>query len=222
MVNINTVPRSYFTRREPSLCRTNSLRTAGDLRKATISTTASHRSVFGWVQDKMASRAENKKAAKITDQIDLMANSPTWTLKMFADEINETLSSWTTKIPGASGSAEIQRAKATQTVVNAMVESLGENITVEDISRFDRKRKLKLVIACEKPMDEVDSVLSTFRQMDIMHRILRHRKEKGITMPTNEAELKMAMQQDGIKVMTKEEKQELRDQYSKSAMVGKS
>lgn len=187
----------------------------------TISTTAPHQGVFGWAQNKLAERARDKKASKIADQITLMANAPTWTLKMFSDEINETLSSWTTKIPGASRTAEIQQAKETQTVVNAMIESLGENITAAHISNLDRKRKLKLVIACKKTMDELDSVLDSFRQMDIMHRILRYRKENGISLPSDETGLKMAMQQDGLKVMTREEKKAMADAFNKSAMAGK-
>ena len=170
--------------------------------------------MFGWVQEKLATRAQSKRAAKLVDQIDLMANSPTWTVKMFADEINETLSSWTTKIPGASRTAEIKAAKETQVVVNVMVETLGDKVTAGDISRLDRKQKLKLAIACKKPMDEVNSVLNSFRQMEMMHRILRHRKENGIPLPTDEAGLKMAMQLDGMKLMTKQEKLEMKEAYS--------
>jgi len=177
--------------------------------------------VFGWVQEKLATRAQDKKAAKLVDQINLMVSSPIWTLKMFADEINETLSSWTTKIPGASRTAEIKAAKETQVVVNAMVENLGDKVTAGDIARLDRRQKLKLVIACKKPMDEVNSVLNSFRQMEMMHRILRYRKENGIPLPTDEAGLKNAMQKDGIKVMTNQEKQEMREAYSKMATGGK-
>eukprot|EP00571_Detonula_confervacea_P006319 CAMPEP_0172322652 /NCGR_PEP_ID=MMETSP1058-20130122/46506_1 /TAXON_ID=83371 /ORGANISM="Detonula confervacea, Strain CCMP 353" /LENGTH=245 /DNA_ID=CAMNT_0013038453 /DNA_START=17 /DNA_END=754 /DNA_ORIENTATION=- len=204
----------------PSTCRVHSLWLANGFQKSSISTTAP-RSVVGWIQDKMANRAKAKKEAKLIDQIALMANSPTWTLKMFAAEIDETLSSWTTKIPGAGRTKEIQAAKASQTVVNAMVEHLGAKVSAGDLSKLDRKQKLKLVIACEKPMDELNSVINSFRQMEIMHRILRFRKENGIALPTDEEGLKMAMQQDGMKVMTKEEKQEMREAYSKRATAGK-
>lgn len=212
-------PHITFTQHESSTCRAHSLRPANGFQKSSISTTAP-RSVVGWIQDKMADRAKSKKEAKLIDQIALMANSPTWTLKMFAAEIDETLSSWTTKIPGAAGTKEVKAAKASQTVVNAMVEHLGASVSAGDLSKLDRKQKLKLVIACQKPMDELNSVINSFRQMEIMHRILRYRKANGIALPADEAGLKMAMQADGMKVMSKEEKKEMREAYSKRAVAG--
>jgi hypothetical protein len=173
----------------------------------------------GWIQEKLTERAKTKKAAKLIDQIALMANSPTWTIKMFADEIDETLSSWQTKIPGASRTSEIQTAKETQIVVKGILDHLGNDVTTEDIAKLDRKQKLRLSIACKKPMDEIDAVLQSFRQMEIMHRILRYRKENGIAMPKDEEGLKLAMQQDGLKVMTKEEKQEMKEAYGKYALA---
>lgn len=194
------------------------LQTDHQFQKSSISTTAP-RSVVGWIQDKLAERAKTKKAAKLIDQIALMANSPTWTIKMFADEIDETLSSWQTKIPGASRTAEIQAAKETQIVVKGILDHLGHDVTTGDIAKLDRRQKLKLSIACKKPMDEIDTVLQSFRQMEIMHRILRYRKENGIAMPTDEDGLKLAMQQDGLKVMTKDEKQEMKEAYGKYALA---
>jgi len=138
---------------------------------------------------------------------------------MFADEIDETLSSWQTKIPGASRTREIQTAKETQIVVKGILDHMGEDVTAGDIAKLDRRQKLKLSIACKKPMDEIDNVLQSFRQMEIMHRILRYRKENGIAMPTDEDGLKLAMQQDGLKVMTKEEKQEMKEAYGKYALA---
>lgn len=184
--------------------------------KSYISTTPP-RSVIGWIQDKIADRAKTQKKAKLIDHIALMAKTPRWTLKMFADEVDETLSSWTTKIPGAGRTTEIIKAKETQKVLKSMVEHLGGDVTAGDLEKMDRKEKLKLVIACKKPMDELDEVLYSFRQMNIMHRILRYREENGIALPTDEAGLKMAMQKDGIKVMTKEEKKEMREAYGKYA-----
>ena len=186
--------------------------------RSAISTTPPAR-VIGWIQEKLTERAVNKKAAKLVDQISLMANTPVWTIKMFADEIDETLSSWQTKIPGAARTTELQAARDTQEVVRAMLDHLGEGVTPEDIKRLDRKKKLKLVIACKRPMDEVDRVLQSFNQMSIMHRILRYRKENGIPLPSDEDGLKMAMQSDGMKVMTKEEKEEMREAYGKHALA---
>ncbi len=169
--------------------------------------------VFGWVQEKFTQREKDKQAVKLVDQINLMANSPSYTLKMFADEVDEQLSSWKTKIPGMGSTNEIKAAKESQVVVKEMVTQLGSDISAGELGKLDRKQKLKLSIACEKPLDDINRVLDLFRQMDIMHRILRYRKENGLPLPTDQAGLNMAMQQDGMKVMTNQEKKELRKAF---------
>lgn len=184
------------------------------IHRASFSTESSENSgVFGWVQDKFTQREKDKQAAKLIDQINLMANTPTYTLKMFADEVDEQLSSWKTKIPGMGGTNEIKAAKESQAVVKEMLTQLGSDISAGDIANLDRKQKLKLSIACDKPLDDINRVLALFRQMSIMHRILRYRKENGMTLPTDQAGLNMAMQQDGMKVMTNQEKKELRKAF---------
>ena len=169
--------------------------------------------VFGWVQEKFTQREKDKQALKLIDQINLMANSQSYTLKMFADEVEDQLSSWKTKIPGMGGSSEIKAAKESQAVVKEMVNQLGSDISAGEIGKLDRKQKLKLSIACEKTLDDINRVLDLFRQMEIMHRILRYRKENGLPLPTDQAGLNMAMQQDGMKVMTNQEKKELRKAF---------
>ena len=201
-----------YNRSTPSVCSSGTGSTL--LRQNNIFNQT--RSVVSWLQDKFTERQTTKKAAKIIDQISLMANSPKWTLKHMADEVDETLNAWTAKIPGASKSVEMQRAKETQVMVKAMMAHLGDKVTLNDIEKLDRKQKLKLVIACKKPMDEVDHMLSTFKQMDIMHRILRMRKENGKELPTDEEGLKMVMMSDSIKVMTRDEKKEMKEMYQES------
>ena len=173
------------------------------------------RSVISWAREKLEKRENDKKAAKTVEKITLMANTPTWTLKMFADEIDESLSSWRTKIPGVSGSTEVKAAKEMQKVVKAMLEHLGDDATAQDVADMDRKAKLKLCIACELPLDNVNMILQQFRHSELLHRILRYRKENGIPLPTDDEGLKMAMQQDGMKVLTNQEKRELREAYEK-------
>ncbi|KAL3798397.1 hypothetical protein HJC23_005050 [Cyclotella cryptica] len=173
-------------------------------------------SVFGWMRDKWEQNEKTKQAAKLVDQIALMANTPVWTVKMFKDEVDETLSSWRTKIPGMGGTAQVQAAKDTQKVVNAMVNQLGGGATAQDVANMDRKQKLKLAIECELSMNEVNVILKQFRQMELMHRILRYRKEKGLALPSDAEGLKMAMQQDGVKILTNAEKREMRETMAKS------
>ena len=188
------------------------------LQRASISSTPP-RHIIGWAQEKLQERAQNQKSVKIVDQINLMANAEKWTAKMFLDEIDETLSSWATKVFG-SNTLEIQKAKESQLIVKGMMEVCGDDVTAADISKWDKKTKLKVAIACKRPMDECEMVLGSFQQMDIMHRILRYRVKEGLELPVDEAGLKMAMQTDGQKVMTKAEKKEMRDLYAKQHAMG--
>eukprot|EP00984_Skeletonema_dohrnii_P039019 scaffold42914_cov144-Skeletonema_dohrnii-CCMP3373.AAC.1 len=146
---------------------------ATTIQKVSFSSESSEKpGIFGWVQEKFTQREKDKQAVKLVDQINLMANSPSYTLKMFADEVDEQLSSWKTKIPGMGSSSEIQAAKESQVVVKEMVTQLGGDISAGDLGKLERKQKLKLSIACEKPLDDINRVLDLFRQMEIMHRIL--------------------------------------------------
>ena len=170
--------------------------------------------VLGWVRDKWEANEKSKQAAKLVDQIALMANTPVWTIKMFKDEVDETLSSWKTKVPGMGET--VQAAKDTQKAVTQLVAQLGPGATAQDVAAMDRKEKLKMAIACEMTMDEINMILKQFRQMELMHRILRYRKENGIELPKDADGLKMAMQQDGMKILTNAEKKEMQKVVAKS------
>lgn len=172
--------------------------------------------VFGWVRDKWEQSEKTKQAAKLVDQIALMANTPVWTVKMFKDEVDETLSSWKTKIPGMGGTSQVQAAKETQKAVTQLVAQLGDGATAQDVAAMDRKEKLKLAIACEMTMDEINVILKQFRQMELMHRILRYRKENGLELPKDADGMKMAMQQDGMKILTNAEKREMQKLMAKA------
>ena len=114
-----------------------------------------------------------------------------------------------------SGTSQIKAAKETQRATEQLVQLLGPHATIADIERMDRKAKLKLAISCEMTMDEVDMILSQFKNMELMHRILRYRKEHGIELPTDGDGLKMAMQKDGMKIMTNKEKREMQELVAK-------
>lgn len=133
---------------------------------------------------------------------------------MFKDEVDETLSSWKTKVPGMGET--VQAAKDTQKAVTQLVAQLGPGATAQDVAAMDRKEKLKMAIACEMTMDEINMILKQFRQMELMHRILRYRKENGIELPKDADGLKMAMQQDGMKILTNAEKKEMQKVVAKS------
>ena len=51
--------------------------------------------------------------------------------------------------------------------------------------------------------------------MDLMHRVLRYRKENGKPTPTDETSMRAAISEDAQFVVTKQEKKEMRDEMAK-------
>ncbi|KAL9180158.1 hypothetical protein ACHAXT_008128 [Thalassiosira profunda] len=207
---------SFGHQSQPLYCA-HSLQTAAGFQRRAISATAPKR-VISWVQEKISGRNEAKAAAKLVENVNKMADSPTWTAKQFEEELDWQTSQWMAKLPGTD-SNELQQAKDAQQVIKVLIEQLGEGATYGDIAKMDRRAKLKLVIACKKPMSEVEQAISLFNQNDIMHRVLRNRKKSGIDLPKDKESLQMAMQMDGMKVMTKKELEEMKKLYEKFQMA---
>lgn len=186
-------------------------------------TTMQTRNITGWINDKMLQRSKNQQAEQLQKQIDLMSNAEIWTLKHFADEIDTTLNSWSNKMLGGlqKNSKEQVKAKLNQAVAKGLVEQLGGETSAAEAINMDRKSKLKLAISCKKSIEDVNSVISDIQNMEIMHRILRYRKENGTQLPTDQEGLKLAMMQDGTKVMTEKEKAAMKEAYMKQQGGGR-
>jgi len=118
-------------------------------------------------------------------------------------------------------SKEQVKAKLNQAVAKALVEQLGGETSAAEAINMDRKSKLKLAISCKKSIEDVNSVISDIQNMEIMHRILRYRKENGTKLPTDQEGLKLAMMQDGTKVMTEKEKAAMKEAYIKQQGGGR-
>lgn len=58
-------------------------------------------------------------------------------------------------------------------------------------------------------MQEINMLIKQFQGMDIMQQVLRKRKLDGKPLPTDEASMKAAIQQDGQKVMSKGQLKEI-------------
>lgn len=186
-------------------------------------TTMQTRNITGWINDKMLQRSKNQQAEQLQKQIDLMSNAEIWTLKHFADEIDTTLNSWSNKMLGGlqKNSKEQVKAKLNQAVATGLVEQLGGETSAAEAINMDRKSKLKLAISCKKSIEDVNSVISDIQNMEIMHRILRYRKENGTQLPSDQEGLKLAMMQDGTKVMTEKEKAAMKEAYMKQQGGGR-
>ena len=117
--------------------------------------------IFSRIRGSFEKRAEEKKAEKTIEQLEKMASLPAWTLKSFSDELDSSLSDWTTKIPGMGNMKAIKAMKESKRILSAFVEELGENALVEDMINMDRKQKVRKM-ACRSNVASLSTCLYSF------------------------------------------------------------
>jgi hypothetical protein len=171
--------------------------------------------VWGKIKGAFNNRLEKRKVDKTKEQITKMAQMETWTLQAFLNEINEGMGSWAAKIPGIGNAPEKKQMEQSQKILEAIVAQVGGDVTPLQLSKLDRKQKLSICLKGQTTMDSVNIVMSQFRNMELMHRVIRYRAEQGKELPTNEAAIQAAMQEDAAFVTSPEEKKVMREQYIK-------
>lgn len=68
---------------------------------------------------------------------------------------------------------------------------------------FNRNHtQLQISLKCGAELKDINSLVSSFESMDIMHRILRRRLENGKDFPLDEASAKTMIQKEAVDVLT--------------------
>lgn len=145
----------------------------------------------------------------MAEQLEKMSNYEVWTLGCFVDDIKTSLSDWKTKIPGMSMTAQVKAMKDSMKVVNAVTSKVGEDATLDILTSLGRKEKLEIALQADCSLEDLNSTISQFRNMEIMHRVLRYRKSNGRPLPKDEKMMQLAIQEDGKNVLTKKEKKQM-------------
>ena len=73
-----------------------------------------------------------------------------------------------------------------------------------------------ICLKCESDFQEINALVTQFKSMDIMHRVLRYRVENNMPIPTSEDEAKNVMQADMRKVLSSKELKDMQRSRMKS------
>lgn len=175
----------------------------------TLSSEAESKGFFGQLKDKFDPASDKARKEKYAAQLRKMSESKVWTLGMFAEEMDSALSGWRQYIPGMSRVKQVQEIKEMKKTIDAIKKELGGDATAETMKELTKLQRLRICVAADVDPEDLLALSDQFQGMETMHRILRYRKKKGKTIPTDEESMKAAVQMDSGAVLTKEEKREI-------------
>lgn len=135
-------------------------------------------------------------------QITTMAEAPTWTISHFHKQIKDSTGGWRSMIPGASSTQTVKQMNAMKKLLQATMDVLGESAGANELKEMSKKEKLQISLKCGAELKDINSLVSSFESMDIMHRILRRRVENGKSIPLDEESAKVMMQTEAVNVLT--------------------
>lgn len=163
-------------------------------------------------------RQEKKEEQKYRQRISGMAEMETWTIGMMLHEIDEAASSWTAKLVS---NKETDAVKKMQKTLTGIVKIVGEDATHDKLTNMSRKEKLEAALGGETSVEEVNIMAAQFQTMSLMHRVLRKRKQEGKSIPETPEAMQSVLQADGIKFLTKDQKQKLAKQHARMLTRGR-
>jgi hypothetical protein len=149
-------------------------------------------------------------------QIYNMSRCESWTLNDFSNQMKAMSGGWKAKLPFLSGTDQVKQMKKMQALVDATMEVVGTDANASQLKEIGKKEKLMICLKCESDLQEVNSLITQFQSMDIMHRVLKYRKENNLSIPTTEEGTKNAMQSDMRKVLTTREFKSMQRQRMKN------
>jgi hypothetical protein len=179
------------------------------------STTTSSPGFFGRVQNAFIDRQKKSQQQQLAEALEKMADSPVWTIKDFSEDLERNTKGWRAMLPGVSN--ELKMVKETVAIAKAVIEEMGEDVTMEELMDMSRIQKLRVSVNSEASVEDVNLMLKQFQAVDIMHQVLRRRKMEGKPIPTDEHSVQTIMQTEGMKSMTKSQRSAMRKSYMKKA-----
>lgn len=143
--------------------------------------------IFDRMKGGLESRTKRQQQEKYAEQLQCMANADRWTLKLFLGQIEEAMpTGWRSKIPGTGNTKEAVAAKQTQDVIKGIIDEIGGDANVKDLDVLGRKEKLRISLKAGLSVEDINIMVKQFKSMEIMHKVLRTRKEEGKALPTDE------------------------------------
>lgn len=158
--------------------------------------------IWSSIQGKIQDTADATQLKQFKDQIARMLDGPKYSLTTWNSEMEEAMSSWRMKIPGAKSSAEVQKLMVFQEIIAKMTPAQKENPLALKSNHDSLKR---IAIESGKTVDDVVSLLQRFQMLSTYQEWVQKRKADGKRLPKDmddmQALLKVDMEKDKIKVM---------------------
>jgi hypothetical protein len=170
------------------------------------------RDASSWSPTEMLTKRNERKAAeKFAENMKEMSEKETWTVADMSKEIREQVESWTgriaAKVPYLKDQQDVKKSRALLKVSNAVVEVMGADCDLDALEAMGRAEKLKIAVAAEAPVEDVNNFIANFQNIAITHRLVRMRKLAGKSIPASHDQLIAMLQKHGSKLMTKAQKQ---------------
>ena len=175
---------------------------------------------FGRMKNAFTDRQERKAQEQFAEQLHKMANSERWTIQDFQADLSKITDTWKAKMPGVSDLSQVKSAKVMSGIANAVIEVVGANATAEELMEMSRTDKLKVSVKSEASVEDINIMLQQFQAVQVMHQVVRRRKLEGRPIPQDQASMKSILQVEGLQVMSKAQRSNLKELQIKSQMRG--
>lgn len=149
-------------------------------------------------------------------QISKMAHAEKWTIQQFHDQIKETTGGWRSKIPGLGDMDAMKQMNATQSILEATIDVLGNDSSAVDLKEMSKKQKLQISLRSGESLKDINVLVGQFESMEVMHQILRYRVERGKSLPLNEEDAKVIMQTDAKEALPERVLKDMKRQRMKA------
>lgn len=163
-------------------------------------------------------RQEAKEIEKYKARIAEMAKKKDWVIGDMLKELDEVKQSWASKIPGINQGKEIKMATTMHKKLSSLVEFVGADATVERLKLMTEKEKLQCAIAAESTCEDLAQLVDQFDIMCLMHRVVRLRAQQKLPIPETPEAMQLAIQNDGMHLMSKEQKTKMSERQTRSWM----
>ena len=158
-----------------------------------------------WWQD----RQKSKESEKYKERVQSMAAKAEWTLTDMKGELDEVVTSWTSKVPGLNNNKETEIAKKLHQVITGLISIVGDNATMDRLETMTRTEKLKAAAAANTSVQEINMLVQQFSTTSLMHKVLRHRQETGRPLPETPEATQAMVQAQGRNFLSASQKQKI-------------
>ena len=144
-----------------------------------------------------------------------MANKEKWTLSDMKAELDEVVSSWSSKVPGLNNVKELEISKKMHKSLVATISVVGD-ATLDRVEKMTRIEKLKAAAASQSTVQDINILIDQFSHTTVMHKILRDRLKNNKPLPETPESAQTILQAEARKHLSAQQKKKMVAQQKRS------